>query len=63
VGVPGWVHFLELVTVTIALLFLAVLISAFGWIALLIAAVCAVAVTLVGRRLAHRMRHHRYPSV
>lgn len=60
---PGWVHFLELVTVTIALLFLAVLLSAFGWIALLIAAVCGVVATLVGRRLAHRMRHHRYPSV
>jgi uncharacterized membrane protein YfcA len=63
VGVPGWVHFLELLTATIALLFLAVLLSAFGWIALLVAAVCAVVATLVGRWLAHRMRHHRYPSL
>jgi hypothetical protein len=48
--------------VTIALLFLAVLISAFGWVALLVAAVCGVAAWLVGRRVAHRMRH-RYPSL
>lgn len=60
---PGWVHALELVTVIVALLFLAVLISAFGWVALLVAAICGVAAWLVVRRVAHRMRHHRYPSL
>jgi hypothetical protein len=63
VSVPGWLHLLELVIVAIVLLSLAVLISAFGWFALLLTAICGAAVWIVGRRVAHRMRHHRYPSL
>ena len=58
---PHWLHLLELVTIGVVLLFLAVLLSAFGWGVLIIAAICGVAVWLLGRRLAHRMSH-RYPT-
>jgi hypothetical protein len=57
---PGWVHVLELVTAAIAVLFLAVLISAFGWGVLVLAALCSFAAWLAGRRIAQRMRH-RHP--